>query len=87
MGRPLASCFCRRVSLPSCILTRHVRACTRFDIVMGFEDKGHIGRLARYVDKAWQSRAVFIAAHLAGVNVADVDIDDSVGSVSDIADS
>jgi len=60
---------------------------TRFDIVMGLEDKGHIGRLARYVDEAWQSRAVFIAAHLAGVIVADVDIDDSDGSVSDVADS
>jgi len=50
---------------------------SRFDIVMSLDDKGHIGRLARYLDQAWQSRAAFIAVHLAGANVADVDLDGS----------
>jgi hypothetical protein len=38
----------------------------RFDIIMALDDKGHIARLARYLDHAWQSRAAFAAAHLAG---------------------
>jgi hypothetical protein len=56
----------------------------RFDTIMALDDKEHIGRLARYLDQAWQSRAVCLAAHLAGTDLAGVDLD---GSVSDVADS
>jgi hypothetical protein len=59
----------------------------RFDTIMALDDKEHIGRLARYLDQAWQSRAVCLAAHLAGTDLAGVDLDGSDGSVSDVADS